>query len=169
MPKRLSAPVKLESAHDVSGFDCGAADLTVWLQRWALVNQRSGNASVYVACRGERVLGYYALATGGVEKERAPGAIKKGGAPNQVPCLLLARLAVDKTEQGAGIGKALLVDAVRRAVRGSDEFGIRAMLIHAHDETARDWYLHQGEFVPSPMDPLHLFLLLKHARRLLEN
>lgn len=168
MPEKLAPPVKLDPTHDVSAFDCGVEDLTVWLQRWALVNQRAGNASVYVACRGERLVGYYALATGGVEKEQAPSEIKKGGVPTQVPCLLLARLAVHRAEQNAGIGRALLVDAIRRAVRGSAEFGIRAILIHARDEVARTWYLAQAEFVPSPTDPLHLFLHLKHARRLLE-
>jgi hypothetical protein len=168
MPDRLSPPVKLEAEHDVSAFDCGVEELTTWLQRWALVNQRAGNASVYVACRGERVVGYYALATGGVEKEQAPKAIKKGGVPKQVPCLLLARLAVDISEQSTGIGTGLLVDALRRAVRGADQFGIRAMLVHARDEAARDWYLRRAEFVASPTDPLHLFLHLKHARKMLE-
>jgi GNAT superfamily N-acetyltransferase len=168
MRESLIPPAKLQPAHDVSEFDCGAEELTFWLKRWAWVNQRAGNASVYVACRGERVVGYYALAAAGVEKELAPSEIKKGGAPKQVPCLLLARLAVDKNEHGAGIGKGLLVDALKRAVRGADEFGIRALLIHARDETARDWYTHQAEFVPSPTDPLHLFLHLKQVRRLLQ-
>lgn len=161
------APTKLDASHDTAAFDCGVAELTVWLHRWALVNQRSGNASVYVACRGKRVVAYYALAAGGVERDRAPAAIRRGGVPNQVPCLLLARLAVDRREQGAGLGRGLLVDALRRAVRAADELGIRALLIHAADDTARAWYLHQAEFVPSPTDPLHLFLHLKHARKLL--
>lgn len=167
MCEELSPPVKLEPTHDVLDFDCGVENLTVWLQRWALVNQRAGNASVYVATRGEHVIGYYALATAGVEKEEAPPQIKKGGVPKQVPCLLLARLAVDSDEQRAGIGRGLLVDAIRRAVRGSEEFGMRALLIHARDERARDWYLRKAEFLPSPTDPLHLFLHLKQARRLL--
>lgn len=169
MPDPVAAPVKLEPSHDLSGFDCGVEELTVWLQRWALTNQRARNATVYVACRGARVLGYYALAASGVERILAPDELKQGGAPMQVPCLLLARLAVDKNEQRAGIGKALLVDALRRTVRGSDEFGIRALLIHARDENARAWYLHQAEFIQSPTDPLHLFLPLKRARRFLED
>lgn len=163
------APVKLSPAHDTSGFDCGVEDLTVWLRRWALVNPRAGNASVFVTCRGDQVVGYYALAVGGVEKGQAPSDIKRGGVPIQVPCLLLARLAVDKGSQGAGIGRGLLVDALRRALRVSEEVGIRAMLVHARDETARDWYIRQAEFVPSPTDPLHLFLHLKYARALLGN
>lgn len=167
MSERLEAPVKLTPAHETDEFDCGVVDLTDWLRRWAYANQRAGNASTFVAARGQRVVGYYALATGGVEKAGAPERVAKGGVPAQVPCLLLARLAVDVREQGSGLGRGLLVDALRRTVRVADEVGIRALLIHARDETARDFYLHHGELVESPTDPLHLFLLLKHARKML--
>lgn len=167
MPEPLSAPVKLTRAHETDEFDCGVAELTDWLRRWAYGNQQAGNASVYVAARRQRVVGYYALATCGVEKAAAPKRIVRGGVPAQVPCLLLARLAVDVSEQGCGLGRGLLVDALRRAVRVADEVGIRALLIHARDEDARDFYLQHGEFVNSPTDPLHLFLLLKDARKLL--
>lgn len=81
--------------------------------------------------------------------------------------LLLARLAVDVDEQGSGLGRGLLVDALRRSVRVAGDVGIQALLIHARDDEARDSSLHHGEFVASPADPLHLFLLLKHARQLL--
>jgi GNAT superfamily N-acetyltransferase len=166
MAEALQRPVKLTRAHETEDFDCGADDLTEWLQRWAYGNQQAGNASTYVAARGSRVVGYYALATAGVEKSDAPDQITKGGVPTQVPVLLLARLAVDVTEQGNGVGRGLFVDALRRAVRVSEEVGIRALLIHARDEDARSFYLHHGEFAESPTDPLHLFLLMKHARRM---
>ena len=161
----LQVPVPLESSHETLEFDSGAHELDEWLQQWALVNHRSGNARVFVASRGRRVVGYYALATAGVTKTEVPDAIKKGGVPEQVPCLLLARLAVDRTEQGSGMGRALLVDALRRAVRVSAEIGVRAVLIHARDDAARDFYLHHAEFVPSPTDPLHLLLNMSHVRR----
>lgn len=90
-----------------------------------------------------------------------------GGVPAQIPCLLLARLAVDRSEQNRKVGKGLLVDAIRRAVRVSEDVGVRALLIHARDEDARAYYEHQAEFVRSPTDPLHLFLQLKHARSLM--
>ena len=167
MPEGLAPPVKLEASHDTSDFDCGVEELTIWLQRWALVNQRAGNASVFVALREEQVIGYYALATGGVEQAEAPEGLKKGGVPKQIPCLLLARLAVDAAEQGQGVGRGLLVDALRRAVRVADEVGIRALLLHARDERARGWYLNLAEFEESPTDPLHLFLSLKRARQIL--
>lgn len=164
----LAAPVPLEPTHETAEFESGAEELDVWLRQWALVNHRSGNARVFVATRGSRVVGYYALATGGVEKEKVPEKVKKGGVPEQVPCLLLARLAVDRNEQASGMGRALLADALRRAVRVSTEIGVRAMLIHARDDTALAFYLHHAEFSPSPTDPLHLFLNMKHVRQLIE-
>ena len=166
MSDPLEGPYKLTAHHDLSDFDCGAPELTAWLQRYALQNQHAGNASTYVALRGDRVVGYYALAACGVEKAQAPERVKQGGVPSHVPCLLLARLAVDAAEQGNGLGRGLLVDALRRAVMVSEHVDVRALLIHARDDVARDFYLHHGEFQPSPTDPLHLFLLLSHAKLL---
>lgn len=163
----LEPPTPLNKTHIVTDFTSGADELDQWLKDYAWVNHRSGNARVFVAARAHRVVGYYALATTGVEKTQAPDAITKGGVPKQVPCLLLARLAVDVSEQNRKLGKGLLVDAIRRAVRVSDDVGVRALLIHARDDQARAFYEHQGEFVQSPTDPLHLFLHLKHARALM--
>ena len=80
--------------------------------------------------------------------------------------MILARLAVDFQHQGAGLGKALLKDALLRTEQAADIAGIRALLVHAKDEPARQWYLH-WEFEPSPSDPLHLFLLLKDIKSML--
>jgi GNAT superfamily N-acetyltransferase len=168
MPEQpLEPPATLEKTHITTDFTSGADELDEWLEDYAWVNHRSGNARVFVATRDNRVVGYYALATTGVEKAEAPNQITKGGVPNQIPCLLLARLAVDASEQNRKVGKGLLVDAIRRAVRVSEDVGVRALLIHARNEQARSFYEHHGEFVQSPTDPLHLFLHLKHARALM--
>jgi GNAT superfamily N-acetyltransferase len=168
MPEQpLEPPATLEKTHITTDFTSGADELDEWLEDYAWVNHRSGNARVFVATRDNRVVGYYALATTGVEKAEAPNQITKGGVPNQIPCLLLARLAVDVSEQNRKVGNGLLVDAIRRAVRVSEDVGVRALLIHARDEQARSFYEHHGEFVQSPTDPLHLFLHLKHARALM--
>jgi len=163
----LSAPAKLESFHEVSNFDCGAEELTTWLKRYALMNQLAGNARVFVTCRGDNVVGYYALATAGVEKARAPASLTKGGMPTQVPCLLLARLAVDVTERAAGVGRSLFADAVKRVIAVSHDVGVRALLIHCRDEEAKSYYLGLGELQASPTDPLHLFLHIKRAKQLI--
>jgi len=163
----LVPPVPLEKHHITAEFESGAEELDSWLRDYAWVNHRSGNARVFVAARGDQVVGYYALATTGVEKIAAPEELKRGGVPSQIPCLLLARLAVDRFEVNRGMGKGLLVDAIRRAMRVSDDVGVRALLIHARNNEARHFYEHLGEFVQSPTDPLHLFLHMKHARKLL--
>ena len=110
------------------------------------------------------MLGYYSLATGAVEHASTP--INKGLAKHAVPVLLLARLAVDRTCQGRGLGKALVKDALLRTATAADIVGIRALLVHAKDEEARAWY-EALEFEPSPTDPRHLFLLMKDLRKTL--
>lgn len=166
MPEPLTPPAPLEKHHHVDDFDSGAEELDLWLRQYGWTNHVSGKARVFVATRGEFVVGYYALATAGVEKAEAPEAIKKGGVPAQMGCLLLARLAVSQKEHGRGLGRGLLVDAIRRSVRIAEDAGVRALLIHARDDTARDFYLHHAEFQESPTDPRHLFLHMKHARSL---
>jgi GNAT superfamily N-acetyltransferase len=110
------------------------------------------------------VVGYYALAAGSVEPEQAPERIKKGLARHPVPVILLARLAVDRHEQGKGLGAALLKDALIRAAAAADEIGVRAVLVHAKDEDARAFY-ERFDFEPSPTDPLHLYLLMKDLKK----
>lgn len=167
MPEALDAPAPLEKHHSMEDFESGAEELDRWLRQYGWTNHVSGNARVFVAARGNVVVGYYALATAGVERDEAPEAIRKGGVPAQIGCLLLARLAVSKKEQGRGIGRGLLVDAIRRSARIAEDVGVRALLIHARDDDARRFYLHQAEFQASPTDPLHLFLHMKHARSLI--
>lgn len=163
----LSAVEKLSASHETDAFDCGKEPLDRFLRRFALVNQKAGSAQTYVVCRGERrVVGYYSLAVGAVERADAPGRVAKGLAKHPIPVMLLARLAVDRTEQGRGLGKALLKDALLRTVQAADIAGIRALLVHAKDDAARAWY-ESLDFEPSPTDPYHLFLLMKDLRALL--
>jgi len=168
-PLGLSAPVKLEKHHDVSRFDSGVEELDSWLRDYGWANHRSGKARVFVAARGDRVVGYCALSTAVVESAQMPEDLTKGGVPMQVPCILLGRLAVDRSEANRGLGRGLVVDALRRTMRVSEATGVRALLIHARDSAARDFSLHLAEFRPSPTQPLHLFLSLKEARGLLRH
>jgi GNAT superfamily N-acetyltransferase len=112
------------------------------------------------------VAGYYALCTGGVEHINAPERIKRGVARHAIPVMILTRLAVAQVHQGGGLGRALLRDALRRVASVSEEVGVRALLIHAKDQRAKDFYMSFGEFEDSPTDPLHLFLLMKDLRKL---
>jgi len=164
---RLSGPEPLAAAHDVKDFDCGKHALTEWLRRFALQSHQAGGARVYVVHRAGRVVGYYALAAGSVEPEEAPERVKKGLARHPIPVILLARLAVDVSEQRQGLGAALLKDAMRRTASAAAEIGARAVLVHAKDDEARAFYQH-FDFEPSPTDPLHLFLLMKDLRAILQ-
>ena len=85
--------------------------------------------------RGERVVGFYTLAAASVSREEVPSRVAKGMARHPVPVILLARLAVDRTEQGKGLGAGLLKDALLRAVQAADVIGCRAILVHAKDES----------------------------------
>ena len=154
---------KLRRVHPVDDFDCGVEPLNEWLIKYALVNQQSDAAQVYLALIDGVVAGYYALASGSVERADAPERVARGLARHPVPIMLLARLAVSLRYKGQGIGKELLRDAMLRTVNAASILGIRALVTQAKNETARAFY-ERFDFVPSPTDPYHMFLLLKDLR-----
>ena len=166
MIEPLLGPEPLAAQHDSSAFDCGSPALNVFLARYALASQGSGAARTYVALRGMRIAGYYSLAAASVEPERAAPRVAKGLARHPVPLTLLARLAVDRAEQGAGLGEALLKDAIKRHLQAQSIIGSRALLAHAKDERAAAFYARYG-FQPSLSDPLHLYLLTKDMKKTL--
>ncbi len=157
---------KLRLDHTIEGFDCGREELNRYLLRYAWVNQQAGAAQTYVGLVGDTVIGYYTLAVGQISREEAPERLTKGLARHPVPILLLARLAVALSAQGQGVGKALLRDAMQRTLQAADIAGIRAFAVHAKDAEARSFY-EKFDFIPSPADPMHLFILLKDVRRIL--
>lgn len=155
---------KLDRTHIVDAFDCGYEDLNRFISRFALNNQSAGSAQTYVAATDNRVVGYYSLAVGAVAHAGAPTRMVKGLARHPVPVMLLARLAVDNNTKGAGLGAALLHDALARTLQAADIAGIRAVIVHAKDDEARRFYEH-FDFDPSPTDAYHLYLLLKDLRK----
>lgn len=159
---------KLRPGHPVERFDCGREELNRYLSRYAWQNQQAGAAQTYVGLAGDSIVGFYTLAAGQVSHEEAPERLGKGLARHPIPIMLLARLAVDQRWQGQGVGKALLRDALQRTLQAADIAGIRAFAVHARDESARRFYEH-FDFIASPVDPLHLFVLLKDVRRILAN
>ncbi len=155
---------KLGPHHPIEAFDCGQPDLDNWLLKHALQNQGANATQTYVGVVDGVVVGYYSLAVGQVEYAEAPERLKKGLARRPVPIMLLARLAVHKDWQRKGVGRGLLKDAVLRTIQAADIAGIRALAVHAKDDGARRYY-EQFDFVPSPTDALHLFVLLKDLRK----
>ena len=164
----LLASEKLTEDHHLSSFDCGKAPLNDWLKRFALINQQSDAARTYVIHRGGRVVAYYSLTAGSVRKEESPARVAKGLASHPIGVILLARLAVDRTEQGKGLGKALLIDALTRCLEAAETIGARAILVHAIDEEAAAFYTRFG-FDPSPLEPNQLLLLMKDLRASLKS
>jgi len=166
-PSQPFTPVqKIGPQHDTDPFDCGQPELNRFLKRYALISQAAGSAQTYVVCRGKRIVGYYTLTVGSVAHSEAPERVTKGIPRHPVPLMILARLAVDSTEQNKGLGAALLKDAMLRTLNAADIAGIRALFVHAKDDDARRFYEH-FDFRPSPIDPYHLYCLIKDARRLL--
>lgn len=157
---------KLRREFDLSTFDCGNPALTAWLRKFAWQNQQADSAKTYVAVRRNRVAVYYALAAGSVHKHESPERIAKGLANHPVGVVLLARLAVDVTEHGKGLGKALLFDALTRIEEAAGIVGVRAVMVHAIDDQARRFYEHFN-LDRSPIDPFQLMLLLKDIRKAL--
>ena len=166
---RYSPPGRLRPDHVVSNFRCGRQPLDEWLKRYALMNQRAGMANTFAVTEAgsQEVVGFFALATGGVTHQSAPERITTGIPNHPVPVIILARLAIHEDHQSHGLGRALLADALKRVASASDEIGCRALLVHAKDDEARAFYLAQAEFEPSPVDRLQLFLLLKDVRKAL--
>jgi GNAT superfamily N-acetyltransferase len=158
---------KLSRVHKVDDFECGKPSLDRFLIRNALQSQQANASQTYVALSGEEVVGYYTLVVGQVEYGAAPDRLKKGMARHPIPIMLLARLAVRSEQHGKGLGSGLLKDALLRTIHAADIAGIRAFAVHAKDEEARAFYEHFN-FVPSPSDPMHLFLMLKDIKGLLK-
>lgn len=171
MSSRFSPVEPLSAEHVVTGFDCGSTARSVWLAEHALQAHRAGLSRVYVVGDADgpdhRVLGYYAIAAGSVAPADASPRLRQGAGRYHQPVVILTRLGVDRTAQGAGLGRALVVDALRRIAVAAEVIGVRAVLIHCETEAARDFYLRLAKFEASPTDPMHLLLLMKDLRRAL--
>jgi GNAT superfamily N-acetyltransferase len=158
----LLPPEPLAEHHDIGGFRSGEASLDDWLKRRARANQVSGASRTYVVCQDKRVIGYYALASGVVTVESAPGRFRRN-MPNPIPVAVLARLAVDLDWQARGIGRALFGDAARRVAHAADAIGIRGIVVHAISEEAKNFYVALG-FEQSPREPMTLMVTLSDVR-----
>jgi GNAT superfamily N-acetyltransferase len=149
----------LDGSHDRTVFDCGTPALNLYLRNYALQNQHRGMVRNYVTTRtaDKVVVAYYSLVYASIGQKLLPAKLVKGLGKYDVPVMLLARLAVDRREQGKGLGKALLKDALLRTMQAAQIAGLKLLLVHAKDEAAANFYRKHG-FVPVLGDPLKLFL-----------
>ena len=152
----IVGPEPLTAAHDLSEFSCGKPSLDRWLKTRALSNQGRGSTAVLVVHEADRVIGYYGLAPTAVVPSTLPRSIRTGHPPDPVPCLLLGQLATDLNRIGKGIGTGLLKHALQRCVAAAGLVGGRALVVHAVDDEAADFWKRRG-FIPSKDDPLVLY------------
>ncbi|RUL83510.1 GNAT family N-acetyltransferase [Tautonia sociabilis] len=157
--------VRLSRTHVRQGFDCGKPTLDEFLHRLVSQYEKRDLGRTYVALRGDepRVLGYYTLASGAIETERLPASQAKKLPRHPVPVVLLARLAVDRSVHGQGLGGFLLRDSLSRSLDLSEKLGIHAVVVDALDGEARAFYERFG-FLRLTDDALRLFLPLSTIR-----
>ncbi len=162
---RFAEPEALAPGHDIEEFDCGVVSLNVWLTRHAAQAAAAGSARTFVVDDAEqqRVVGYHALTVASIAHEAATHRAARGMPRHPIPAALLARLAVDASVQGRGIGAWLLRDAMLRTLSAAESVGIRILIVHALDVDARGFYERHG-FEASPTDPLNLQMLMKDLR-----
>jgi predicted N-acetyltransferase YhbS len=154
----MQPPEPLQAHHHLETFDCGSEALNLWLQRRALNNQRAGVSRTSVVCREGCVVAYVSLAAGAIVLAEVPASLRRN-MPNPLPVVVLGRLAVDRPHQGLGLGRALVAHGIRVSLQAQQLIGARALLVHAIDDQAADFYRRMG-FRPSPLSPLTLMLQL---------
>lgn len=165
MSLTISAPQPLTAGHLINHFNCGIQTLNEWLKRRAMSNQLSGASRTFVVVDQEnRVCGYYAMAAGAVSHQLTTTSVRRN-MPDPIPVMVLARLAVDQHFQGVKLGAGMLQDAVNRAIVVSQNTGVRALIVHAIDERAKQFYEHYG-FQESPQQPMTLMLRLNTIKTL---
>lgn len=155
---KLIAPCPIADHHDLDQFSCGVPSLDTWLRKRAKSNERSRASRTYVLCAGNRVIGYYALASGSLSNKIAPNKIRRN-MPDPIPVMVLGRLAIDQEYQGKKLSDALLRDAILRILQAADIAGIKAILVHAISEEAKKFYIDRS-FIVSPSEPMTLVLPL---------
>lgn len=158
----------LGAHHDRAGFDCGEASLNEFLKQRARQNaeRNLGVTHVAVAARGEAaILGYYTLLVRSIERESFASAKKLP--PGEIGVALLARLAVSQSAQGQGLGTQMILRAITQTERAARDLGIYALVVHALNERAKNWYLGLGfGFELLTDNPLHLCLSIGKIRQL---
>jgi len=158
---------RLDAHHDLSAFDSGTDDLDDWLRRHALAAQQMDSARTFVLTRNDRVIGYFSLTMGSVLRADAPAKLVRGLPAYPVGMVLLARLAVDRLEQGKGLGALLLAEALRKAIVAGEAAAARLVVVDAIDEAAARFYQRHG-FTRTPDDELRLYRRMKDVRASLE-
>jgi len=159
---------RLDAHHDVSTFDSGNEVLDAWLRSHALAAQLMDSARTFVATRSGRIVGYFSLTMGSVLRAEAPAKLVRGMPAYPVGMVLLARLAVDRSQQARGVGAMLLAEALRKSVAAGEVAAARLIIVDAVDDDAAAFYERYG-FARTPENPLRLYQRTKDVRASLDS
>jgi GNAT superfamily N-acetyltransferase len=157
----ITAPAPIDpNLHDTTTFDCGKPSLNDWLRQQATKSDGK-TARTFVVCENSRVIGYYCIFAGSIERSAVPKEIKEHGLPRSIPVVVIGRLARDESYKGQGLGPDLLSDALKRILAASNTIGVRGVLVHALDDDSVPFYEKNG-FLPCPtIDERTFFLPLE--------
>jgi len=162
----IKPPELLTQLHDTNEFSCGKEVLDNWIKSQALKNQTNRGSRTFVITSQNQVVGYYALASGAVERIQVSSNIARN-MPNPIPVIILARLAVDYHFKGLSLGKGLLKDALLRSVNVANQIGVKAVLVHALDKEAVAFYEKFG-FQSMPEQENTLMISISNIEKLLQ-
>ena len=163
--QKCNAPERLTALHQLESFNSGNHRLDEWLKSRAIKNEDAGASRTYVVSIQQKVVGYYCLANGGVAHSIATNQVKRN-MPDPIPVMIIGRLAVDLLFQKQGIGRSLVRDAILRVMQAAEIAGIRAILVHAGSEKAKQFYENCG-FKTSPIEPMTLLITVAEAKKAL--
>lgn len=159
---KLAAPEPLNAEHQLEAFDCRLDAPSAWPRKRALGNAQEGASRTYVVADGRRLVGYYALAAGGIGANSATGRFRRN-MPDPIPVAILARLAVHQANHGQELGRAMFRDGAKRVLAAADILGIRGLIVHTITEEAKVFYLALG-FEPSRLEPMTSLATLTDLR-----
>jgi len=159
---------RLDAHHDLTRLDSSNEELDDWLRRRALAAQQMDSARTFVVTEQGRVVGYFSLTMGSVVRRDAPAKLGRGLPAYPVGVVLLARLAVDRRQQGRGLGATLLADSLRKAVAAGEAAAARLVVVDAIDANAARFYERYG-FIPAPEHPRRLYRRMKDIARSLQD
>ncbi len=149
----------LQDKHARANFFSGVIALDRYFQLQAGQDSRRRVAAPFVLVDDrEKIIGYYTLSAYSVALVNLPAeTVKRLPKYPFLPATLLGRLAVSREHQGQKLGQFLLMDALRRSLRNTREFGSIGVVVDAYDATAEKFYLyHEFNLLPGQTGKLFL-------------
>lgn len=135
------------SIHNRNNFQCGNERLNNYIKKQARQDVKRRISRIFVAVEPEQpgdIVGYLTLSTLSIELNHLPEPLAQKLPKHSIPAALLGRLAVSQQAQRHGVGKMLLVDAIKRTLAISDEIAIYAMIVDAINKDAQQFYQQFG-------------------------